>query len=164
MFNFFKNLFGKKAPIETENVKKIPIETVRCPFCHEQIEQSILETHIKEIHLVKLPDGQQKDHLTTPPQMRYEGSLENVPQAYYHKKCGCGTGMPEEIIRSYLIDPFLHNDYTFCCGCNDYVHISQVYWLTPEHFLTDETVHQYIRKLRMAHNKKNGTSHNLNRD
>jgi hypothetical protein len=48
-----------------------------------------------------------KDHVTVHPTGRFKGSLRGVPQVYRHPKCGVATKMPEEIIRSYLVNPFL---------------------------------------------------------
>ena len=61
------------------------------------------------------------DHVTNAPDERYRGSLDGVPRTYRHSRCGGGTGMPEEIIRSYLANPLLYNDRSFCCRCGDYV-------------------------------------------
>ena len=57
-----------------------------------------------------------RDHITLPAAKRAAQSLEGVPRVYTHPKCGARTGMPEEIIRSYLADPFLYADRTYCCG------------------------------------------------
>ncbi len=37
--------------------------------------------------------------------------------------------MPEEIVRSYLVNPFLYSSETFCCGCGDYVRHSELEWV-----------------------------------
>jgi hypothetical protein len=36
--------------------------------------------------------------------------------------------MPEEIIRSYLANPFLYGGGSFCWGCNDYVQEAELFW------------------------------------
>ena len=36
--------------------------------------------------------------------------------------------MPDEIIRSYLADPFLYNDNSFCSGCGTYVPLAELFW------------------------------------
>ena len=36
--------------------------------------------------------------------------------------------MPEEIIRSYLVDPFLYNETSFCTGCGTYVPTAELFW------------------------------------
>jgi hypothetical protein len=69
-----------------------------------------------------------------------------VPQVYYHPLCGEATGMPEEIIRSYLANPFLYNDTTFCTGCNDYVHESEVFWTE-----TEQNLAEYKQQLQQAY-------------
>ncbi len=56
------------------------------------------------------------EHITLPPDERLELDLTGVPRWYYHEKCGRTTGMPEEIIRSYLVNPFLYNGRTFLRG------------------------------------------------
>ena len=45
--------------------------------------------------------------ITVHPTGSYKGSLKVVPQAYRHPKCGVATKMPDEIVRSYLVNPFL---------------------------------------------------------
>jgi hypothetical protein len=68
------------------------------------------------------------DHITVHSTGRYQGPLEGIPQVYVHPKCGVGTRMPEEIVRSYLVNPFLYSSRTFCCGCNDYVEQKELFW------------------------------------
>jgi len=50
--------------------------------------------------------------------------------------------MPEEIIRSYLKNPFRYNSSTFCCGCKGYVHDSEVFWVE-----THQRVSEYMQTL-----------------
>lgn len=59
--------------------------------------------------------------------------------------------MPEEIIRSYLVNPFLYNDRTFCCGCNDYVPLAEVYWTE-----TEQNLLEYNEQLKQAYLKRHG--------
>ncbi len=110
----------------------------RCPFCHRWVLTLLLERH-KSKHVRVGADGQQEDHVTVPPDARYEGSLDGIPQAYRHPKCGASTGMPDEIIRSYLVNPFLYNEYSFCTGCGDYVHTSELFWRETGQSLFDYT-------------------------
>lgn len=72
-----------------------------------------------------------------PVEDRYSGSLDGVPSTYHHDDCGATTGMPEEIMRSYLANPFLYNSRTFCTGCGDYVEESEVYWVETGQYLQD---------------------------
>ncbi len=76
----------------------------------------------------KLPDGQMKDHVTVRPEERFAGDIAKEPKWYVHPKCGGVTGMPEEIIRSYVTDPFLYNETSFCTGCHNYVSTGELYW------------------------------------
>lgn len=115
--------------------------TKYCPFCHRQIFALFYRAHIAA-HARRLPDGQQKDHYTVAPQQRFEGSLQGVPQFYYHAKCGAHTTMPEEIVRSYLADPFLYNGTTFCCGCHTYVSMRELVWAE-----TGERLSDYMKQL-----------------
>ena len=109
---------------------------VRCPFCHKTILQWFYESHSRQ-HKRKKPDGQQEDHVTTAPEKRRRGPLDNVPRRYRHPRCGVVTGMPEEIIRSYLVNPLLYVDRTFCCGCGDYVNPAELSWVeTGENLMT----------------------------
>ena len=86
---------------------------IRCPYCHEYIDSSAYPAHEAE-HRKARPDGQQSEYATLPPEERDEGSLAGVPMVYVHTKCGAATGMPEEIIRSYLVNPFLYSGGSFC--------------------------------------------------
>lgn len=119
------------------------METIRCPFCHEYIDSTAYRTHEAE-HLKLRPDGQLSEYMTLPPEEREQGSLEGVPQAYRHKACGSVTGMPEEIIRSYLQNPWLYvADRTFCCGCGKHVPFGECVWIE-----TGEDLQSYTDKLR----------------
>ena len=109
---------------------------VRCPFCHKYILQWFYEAHSRK-HMRKKPDGQHNDHITNAPDDRYRGPLDGVPRSYRHARCGGGTGMPEEIIRSYLVNPLLYIDRSFCTGCGDYVDCSELTWVeTGENMMT----------------------------
>ena len=88
---------------------------IRCPFCHKLLLRYFYPGH-KAKHTAPLPDGQMTNHVTVHPSGRYKGSLTGVPRSYLHLKCGVTTNMPEEIIRSYLVNPFLYGAGSFCLG------------------------------------------------
>jgi iron-sulfur cluster assembly accessory protein len=115
----------------------------RCRFCHRQIIGFLMPRHERR-HSERLADGQ-RDHVTERPERRYSGSLDGVPRHYRHDKCHRVTGMPEEVIRSYLVNPFLYNNNSFCCGCHDYVPMSELRWVE-----TGETLQDYMDGLREA--------------
>ena len=114
-----------------------------CPYCHKSVFWLLVPWHIRK-HTKLLPDGQMTDHITKPEVARYEGSLEGVPRVYEHRGCGGITGMPEQIVRSYLVDPDLYSDHSFCAGCGKYVHTSKLFWLE-----TNESLLDYNRRLRL---------------
>lgn len=115
---------------------------VECPFCHQMVPKLEYARHEAQ-HTRLLPDGQMADHVTVRPNEQYQGSIGDVPQTYQHARCGGMTIMPEEIIRSYLADPFLYNDQSFCTGCNKYVSMRELYWLE-----TGESLFDYQQQLR----------------
>jgi hypothetical protein len=98
-----------------------------CPFCHTWCSNNIYDEHVAG-HMQKAADGQMKDHVTVRPQERFTGDIAKEPKWYVHPKCGGVTGMPEEIIRSYMVDPFLYNDSSFCTGCHTYVPTGELFW------------------------------------
>ncbi|MFK8112029.1 MAG: HesB/IscA family protein [Rubripirellula sp.] len=108
----------------------------KCRFCHKNVVSVLMSLHQRK-HAKRLPDGQQRDHVTEPPDQRFQGSLDGVPKHYRHAKCQRVTGMPEEIIRSYLANPSLYNDHTFCVGCGDYIHMSELDWVETGQNLLD---------------------------
>lgn len=118
---------------------------IECPFCHKSVFRWFYSWHEKG-HTARRPDGQMNEHVTLAPEERFEGSLEGIPQAYRHSKCGVVTGMPEEIIRTYLVAPLTYNDSSFCCGCGDYVVGSELIWID-----TGESVMGYMSRLRAEH-------------
>lgn len=120
----------------------MPFRHSECPFCHELIASSDYRAHIAA-HTEKLPDGQQRDHVTVREQERFAGDLEGVPTVYVHDRCGAATGMPEEIVRSYLADPFLYSNRTFCTGCGTYVPHAECRWIDTGQRLSD-----YFRELK----------------
>ena len=113
-----------------------------CPFCHRQILVLFYRAHIAA-HARRRADGQQKDHYTVEPAQRFEGDLTGVPRVYVHAKCGGRTQMPEEIVRSYLADPFLYNGTTFCVGCHTYISMRELTWAE-----TGENLSDYMKQLR----------------
>ena len=98
-----------------------------CPFCHTWCSSNIFDAHVAS-HTQKLPDGQMQDHVTVRPEQRFAGDIAKEPRWYVHPRCGGVTGMPEEIIRSYMVDPFLYNESSFCTGCHNYVPTAELYW------------------------------------
>ena len=123
---------------------------VRCPFCHLSVLKWFYPWHVTR-HTKLLADGQMTDHVTMPPDDRYEGTLDGIPTCYRHDKCGGTTGMPEEIVRSYLANPFLYSSLTFCCGCRDYVRHSELTWIE-----TGERLDDYFDRLRAAYLRRYG--------
>ena len=118
---------------------------VRCPYCHQYVAQADYPAHEAE-HLKARPDGQQTDYATLPEKDREGGDLAGVPRVYVHRKCGVATQMPEEIIRSYLKNPYMYMaDQTFCCGCGKHVPFRDCVWAE-----TGEDLQSYTDKLRAA--------------
>lgn len=114
----------------------------RCPYCHKLIRSDAYDEHI-ERHTRRRDDGQMEDHITLPAEERATGSLDGVPRVYQHEDCGVATGMPEEIIRSYLKNPWLYSNYTFCCGCGDYFDEKEFFWTE-----TGENLAAYKKRLK----------------
>ena len=121
----------------------------RCPYCHEWVKALGYPEHRKQ-HDGFRPDGQQTEYITLPPEDRDPRSLEGVPRVYYHSRCGSHTGMPEEIIRSYLQDPYLYyGDHSFCGGCHKHIPCRELVWVE-----TGENMQAYNDRLRAAHPEK----------
>lgn len=118
---------------------------IRCPYCHEYIDEAAFAAHERR-HTKSRPDGQQTDYVTLPDDEREEGDLTGVPRVYVHRKCGAATGMPEEIIRTYLKNPFMYMaDATFCTGCGKHVPFRQCEWVE-----TGENLQSYMDDMRAA--------------
>ena len=119
------------------------MKQIRCRFCHEWVDEAAYPAHEAK-HLEIQPDGQQEEYATLPPEQREEGSLEGVPRVYVHRECGAATGMPEEIVRSYLVNPWLYlADETFCTGCRSHVPFAECEWTE-----TGENLQAYMNRLR----------------
>ena len=123
----------------------------RCPYCHRRMFRPFLAGH-KARHLARRPDGQQNEYITLHPTGRYRGSLRGVPRSYRHPKCGVVTRMPEEIIRSYLVNPFLYGGGSFCCGCGEHVPEEELVWSE-----TGQNMADYTRELQEAYFRKYGS-------
>lgn len=107
------------------------------------VDECVIQDHI-EAHAELREDGQQKDYITLPENERFSWKLSDVPQVYRHAKCGKRTGMPEEIIRSYLANPFMYgSDETYCTGCQDHVPNSECNWTE-----TGQNLQEYMDELR----------------
>ncbi len=118
---------------------------VRCPDCHKQVLRFFLSRH-QANHTAPRSDGQQNEYVTLHPTGRYTGSLDGVPQCYRHPQCGVTTQMPEEIIRSYLVNPFLYGAGSFCCGCGTHVPEEDLIWCE-----TGQNMAEYTHELRAAY-------------
>lgn len=115
---------------------------IRCEYCHIWIDPYEHKAHIQE-HLRLRPDGQQNEYVTLPPEEWYQGTIEEAPKVYRHLRCGCCTGMPVEIIRTYLKDPFAYSDFTYCSGCQTHVPCREFVWVE-----TGENMQAYNNRLR----------------
>ncbi|NLS96888.1 MAG: hypothetical protein GXX96_32530 [Planctomycetaceae bacterium] len=117
---------------------------VRCPYCHEYVPQSQYGRHEQQ-HLRLQEDGQQAEYATLPPEEREVSTdLTSAPRWYRHKKCGQVTGMPEEIIQTYLTNPWFYlSDKTFCTGCGKHVRLRECVWEE-----TGENLQTYNDRLR----------------
>lgn len=113
-----------------------------CPYCHQNVFFLFSARHEAQ-HMRLRSDGQQEEHVTLPPGQRVQQSLDGVPCVYRHEKCGACTGMPEEIIRSYLANPFLYDGTTFCAGCRRYCPEGEFAWTE-----TGERLSKYFNKLK----------------
>ncbi len=121
------------------------MEDVQCPYCHEVISGVEFPAH-EAAHRAIRPDGQQAEYVTLPESLRDTRDLVGVPKVYFHRSCGVATGMPEEIIRSYLQNPYLYlADATYCCGCQTHVPMRECVWTE-----TGEDLQAYTDKLRAA--------------
>lgn len=122
---------------------------IRCPYCHRRVLRWFYARHERK-HTQRRSDGQMSEHVTAAPEDRYAGALDNVPKAYHHAVCDAVTGMPEEIIRTYLVNPMTYSDGSFCCGCGDYIDSSQLVWQE-----TGEKVMDYMGRLRLQYLRAN---------
>lgn len=114
---------------------------MRCACCHRLVLRWLYARH-REKHTARLPDGQMTNHITVHPRGRFKGTLEGVPRVYHHPLCGVSTGMPEQIIRSYLANPFLYSGGSFCCGCRGYRPYVELFWEE-----TGQSLEDYFREL-----------------
>jgi hypothetical protein len=93
-----------------------------------------------------------------PPEGRFAGPLDGVPRIYCHAKCGVATEMPEEVVRSYLADPWLYNDWVWCCGCEDNIRQQDLVWTD-----TGESLSDYFGNLKRRKSPP-GSTYSLIRD
>lgn len=114
----------------------------RCPFCHVWVPADRYRRHVDRHQEVR-DDGQMRNHVTLPPEERRRGQLADVPRVYRHPRCREETVMPDDILCSYLENPFLYNDQTFCCGCNGYVPHRECTWVE-----TGERLDDYFDRLK----------------
>lgn len=122
------------------------IQWERCQFCHEYIDKADYSEHVKQ-HMALRADGQHTDYATLPTEERDAAvDISNEPRWYLHGKCGHVTGMPEEIIHTYMTNPWFYlADRTFCCGCEKHVPHSECVWQE-----TGENLQAYTNRLRAA--------------
>lgn len=135
--------------VNITNANAIPFrfeaQLKRCPYCHEHIDESEFVAHCAAHEKIR-PDGQHEEYITLPPELRLNEMPIDEPQVYQHRKCGECTQMPEEIIRSYLVNPYLYlADRTFCTGCGVHVPARECVWTE-----TGEDLQSHTDRLRAA--------------
>lgn len=134
-----------KQTVKTQTVRTdkpaAPAGTKRCDMCHEFIPIDEFSAHYEQ-HQGNAEDGQHNSYPTLPPEERWKGDLKSVPQNYIHPECGSVTGMPEEITRTYLVNPYFYGYSSFCCGCETHISGKELKWVD-----TGETLYDYTRRL-----------------
>ena len=141
-------LDGSERPVtfaSTEDAAAAIDEMERCDLCHQYVPKEEFKTHRRSHEGVR-DDGQLNEYPTLPPEQRYSGDLTGVPRWYFHPKCGQTTRMPEEIIRTYLVNPYFYAYNSYCGGCQTHVPMSELYWQA-----TGESLMAYTRRLQRQH-------------
>lgn len=136
------NHAGNFAPTAAAEASYERPATKRCPDCHQYISEDQFQNH-RASHDGYAEDGQQNLYSTLPPEDRIQGPLKGVPKIYHHNACGVKTGMPEDIIRTYLVNPWFYGNSSFCCGCEKHIGIRELYWVE-----TKQSLHDCNRELR----------------
>ena len=98
-----------------------------CRRSHQFVFTPNYLAHSQELTKLR-ENGQMVGHLSLPDDEKYQGSLEGVPQIFYHPACGSYTDMGEDVVRNYLADPFLYSEYSFCTGCGQYPYWGDLTW------------------------------------
>ena len=60
-----------------------------------------------------------------------------TPTVYYHSKCDEETVMPDDVIATYLEDPWTYDETTQCAHCGKAVPLSKCYWVDNDERLLD---------------------------
>ncbi len=115
-----------------------PAGTRRCDRCHQFVLINEFDAHYRQ-HLGKRADGQLNTYPSLPPEKRWRGDLSTVPQFYRHSTCGSVTGMPDAIIRTYLVNPYFYACKSYCGGCERHVPQRELTWIRTGENLADYT-------------------------
>jgi hypothetical protein len=83
------------------------------------------------------PDARRELIPKLPPERRFAGALDGVPRVYFNPHKNAATVMPEDVIRSYLADPYLYNDWVWCSGLDDNARQSDLFWVETGERLSD---------------------------
>lgn len=101
---------------------------------------------------LQLSNAQNAESMAMESEQSCQELLEDrTPQAYFHPNCGTVMKMPEDIIYTYLADPFACKDYPFYCGCGAYILQEQLYWRETGQCLAD-----YFRALQQEYLRIHG--------
>ncbi len=119
-----------------------PTGTRRCERCHQFVPLNEFDRHYRQ-HMGTREDGQLNQYPSLPPEKRWRGDLSTVPQFYEHTICGSVTGMPEDIIRTYLVNPYFYAYKSYCCGCERHVPQRELVWVN-----TGENMQDYTNRLK----------------
>jgi len=112
---------------QNDNVQTPP-GMKRCDMCHEFVLIQEFDVHYEQ-HQGTETDGQLSTYPTLPPEQRWRGDLSTIPQSYLHEACGAVTKMPEDIIRTYMVNPYFYGYSSFCCGCGTHVPARKLKWV-----------------------------------
>lgn len=122
------------------------VQSQVCNYCHQRIPIAEIDAHEAQ-HTKLRADGQQTDYATLPSYERAPANqLAVEPRWYLHNNCGGVTGMPDDVMQTYLVNPWFYmSDRMYCTGCQKHVRQRECVWQE-----TGENMQSYFNRLRAA--------------
>ncbi len=121
-----------------------------CPYCDRNVLYFLYSAHVAK-HAGVQAGRAKGGRVVLPADERYVGPLHHVPRLYRHPACGSWSTLAEDVVRSYLVNPFLYSDRWTCRGCKRFVPTSELYFAQ-----TGECVLTYMRRLRADYLRRHG--------
>jgi hypothetical protein len=146
----FRRAWEARAPAPSKSAPVRHGLFAICPHCGRDVLYFLYSVHVVK-HATVTAVRTKSVSVALPADERYVGPIHHVPRLYRHRVCGSWSTVPEDMVRSFLVNPFFYADRWECRGCKRLVPTAELSFAQ-----TGECVLTYIQRLRADYLRRHG--------